>query len=108
MTEESDAMLARLLAAHERGPDEAFARRVERLVLAEQRLRAARRAAWHRFGAEMAAAAALVLAFLLIGRLGRLDSQDIVPPFSPVAIGMLLLVFWIFLSGRAESGAARH
>ena len=66
MSTDPDLLLKSLLAAPERAPDESFALRIERLVLIEERLRAARRAAWARFGAEMLATASLLVAYFLL------------------------------------------
>lgn len=89
-----DLRLRALLAEPERAPDEAFAAAVARRVLGDERLRAARRAAWTRFATVMAATASLVLLFVLLARLGGGDSGDVVPPFSPAAAGLLLLALW--------------
>ena len=103
MSDGADAMLTALLATPARAPDELFAARIRRLVEVEQRLGAARRAAWARFAAEMAAAAALILAFLLAEWLAPADSSDVVPLFGPAAAGLMLLAIWIAVSFRGES-----
>lgn len=108
MSDGTDAMLTALLAAPERAPDEMFALRVRRLVEVEQRLRAARRVAWSRFAAEMAAAASLILAFLLVERLAPADSTDLVSPFGPAAAGLMLLFLWVMVSFRPGSGARSY
>ncbi|MBV8687385.1 MAG: hypothetical protein JOZ90_13060 [Alphaproteobacteria bacterium] len=110
MVDESlDLELAALLRSPERAPDEAFARRLERLVVAEARLRAARRAAWHRFTMEMVAAAALLLAFALLTRSAPPpDSAGTIPLFGPAAAGLLLLALWIAVSLRPGESAATH
>lgn len=101
MTDDLDARLRSILAAPERAPDEAFAVRVRRALLAEQRMRAASRAAWTRFAAEMAATASAILAFILLARLGpAAESADIVPLFSPAAAGLLLVALWVAVSVR--------
>jgi hypothetical protein len=108
MNGDGDAMLKALLAPPERDPDEAFALRVERAVRAEEKLRAARRAAWSRFGAEMAAAAALIAAFVLIERRAPADSLDMASSFGPAAAGLLLLALWVCVSIRPDFGARNH
>ncbi|MDB5691934.1 MAG: hypothetical protein JWO81_997 [Alphaproteobacteria bacterium] len=105
MSADADAMLKALLAVPGRGPDEAFASRVERAVRAEEKLRAARRAAWRRFTAEMAAAAALLAAFVLIERRAPADSLNLISPFGPAAAGLMLLALWIWVSIRPDFGA---
>ena len=105
MSDGADAMLTALLATPERAPDEAFALRIGRLAEVEQRLRIARRAAWSRFAAEMAAAASLLLAFLLVEHLAPAESADLVAPFGAAAAGMMLLLLWVGVSYRPAEGA---
>src|SRR3954469_1720256 len=105
MSDGTDAMLTALLATPERAPDEAFVLRIRRLAEAEQRLRVARRAAWSRFAAEMAAAASLIFAFLLVEHLAPADSPDLVAPVGAAAAGMMLLLLWVAVSFRPASGA---
>ena len=108
MSDDLDLRLKALLAVADRAPDEAFALRVERRVLAESRLRAARRAAWTRFAAEMLATASLLLAFTLMARPGPADSGSYVPLFSPAAAGLLLLALWVTVSIRPGGASTRH
>ena len=108
MSDEMDLRLRALLAAPERAPDEVFAERVRRAVLAEERMRAATRAAWTRFAAEMAAAASAILAFVLLAKLSPVaDSGTIIPLFSPAAAGLLLLGLWVAVSVRPSEGRFR-
>jgi hypothetical protein len=101
MSDDIDRALKALLAAPKRAPDEAFAERVRRAVLAEERMRAAARIAWTRFAAETAAAASAILAFVLLAKLGpAADSGAIIPLFSPAAAGLLLLGLWVAVSAR--------
>jgi hypothetical protein len=101
MSDDMDLRLKALLAAPERDPDDAFADRVRRAVLAEERMRAAGRAAWTRFAAEMAAAASAILAFILLAKLTPVaDSGDFIPLFSPAAAGLLLLGLLVAVSVR--------
>jgi hypothetical protein len=107
MTDTLDLQLRALLAAPDRPADELFAGRIERLVLAEERMRVARRAAWRRFATEMAAAAALILVFVVLAKAGpAADSGRIVPLFSPASAGLLLLALWLIVSCRPGSGAS--
>jgi len=106
MDEEVDRKLAALLAAPSRPADDAFAARVERLVLIEERLSRARRAAWRRFGLEMAGAAAILLVFVVLERSGpAADSAGTVPPLSAAGAGLLLLALWVLVSSRSADGA---
>jgi hypothetical protein len=101
MIADMDLRLKSLLAAPERAPDDAFAERIRRAVLAEARMRAAARVAWTRFAAEMAAAASAICAFLLLARLTPLpDSGNFIPLFSPAAAGLLILALWVAVSAR--------
>ena len=101
MSSDIDLRLKSLLATPEREPDEAFAGRIHRAVLAEQRMRAATRIAWTRFAAETAAAGSAIFAFLLMARLTPLpDSGTFIPLFSPAAAGLLLLALWVGVSAR--------
>ena len=105
MSDGTDAMLTALLATPERPADELFALRIRRLVEAEGRLRAARRAAWARFAGELAAGAALILAFLLMEWPTPADSTGIVPLFGPAAAGLMLPALWVAVSFRPGSAA---
>ena len=101
MSADIDTRLKSLLAAPERAPDDAFAERIHRAVLAEERMRAAARVAWTRFAAEMAAAASAICAFLLLAKLTPLsDSGTFIPLFSPAAAGLLILALWVSVSAR--------
>jgi len=101
MSADIDLRLKSLLAAPDRAPDDAFADRIHRAVLAEQRMQAAARVAWTRFAAEMAAAASAICAFLLLARLTPLpDSGTFIPLFSPAAAGLMLLALWVGVSAR--------
>jgi hypothetical protein len=104
MNGEIDLELQALLRTPERAPDEAFAARVAQAVLVEQRLSAARRVAWTRFGAEMLAAASAIAAFWLLARLTPPDSDGVVPLFSPAAMGLVVLGLWVLVSMRGPEG----
>jgi hypothetical protein len=104
MSIDSDLLLKSLLAAPDRTPDEAFALRIERLVLIEERIRAARRVAWTRFGAEMLATASLLVAYFLLTRLTPVSPDSVIPLYSPAAAGLLLLALWVGVSVRPGGG----
>jgi hypothetical protein len=108
MTADTDFLLKSLLAAPQRAPDEAFALRMERLVLVEKRLAAARRVAWTRFATEMVATAALIVAFLLLGRLTAPGADSTIPLYSPAAAGLLLLALWVVVSVRPGASLSGH
>jgi hypothetical protein len=101
MTDDIDLRLKAILAAPERAPDELFAARVRRAVLAEERMRASSRRAWTRFAAEMAATASAIMAFILLARIGPApESADFIPLFSPAAAGLLMIALWVAVSIR--------
>jgi hypothetical protein len=108
MTAETDLLLKSLLAAPERAPDEDFALRMQRLVLVEEALRAARRAAWTRFATEMVATAALIVAFFLLSRLTPPGPDSTIPLFGPAAAGLLLLALWVGVSLRPGASVSAH
>jgi hypothetical protein len=100
MNGDTDLLLKSLLAVPDRAPDEAFAQRMERLVMLEKKLAAARAVAWRRFAVEMVATAALLAAFLLLSRLTPPAPDSIIPLYSPAAAGLLLLALWVGVSVR--------
>lgn len=103
MSDAMDLKLGALLATPARAPDEAFAERVRRAVLAEERMRAASRLAWTRFAAEMAAACSAAIAFLLLTRMAPLpDSGTFIPLFSPAAAALMMLALWVGVSLRSS------
>lgn len=109
MSETTELELKALLASPPRPADEAFAMRMTRLVLAEEKLLAARRAAWKRFATEMAAAAAAILVFVLLAKAGPApDSTRIVPLFSPAMAGLLLLALWLVVTWRPGTRLSAH
>jgi len=108
MSADTDLLLKSLLSAPERAPDDEFALRMERLILVEQRLAAARRVAWTRFATEMVATAALLVAFLLLSRLAPPGPDSIIPLYSPAAAGLLLLALWVGVSLRPGASLSGH
>ncbi|HEX8579210.1 MAG TPA: hypothetical protein VF655_06400 [Allosphingosinicella sp.] len=92
---ETDPVLANLLTAPEREPDERFVLQVRHAMIADQALAAARASAWRKFGVEMAATGAVVLAFLLLNRGGSAFPEGAAIPFyHPAMVGFLLLALW--------------
>ena len=103
MKDENQALEARLgalLRNPERAPDEAFIARVERAVLAEERMAAHRRAAWRRLGSEAAAATAIAAAFLIVGRLTPSAGTVDLTAFGPATAAGMLLLFWMAVGMR--------
>lgn len=95
-----DDQLAALFATAGAAPDESFVGRVERAVLAEQRMTAARKALWRRFGIEAAGSIAVVTAFVLLGRLGPFAVELGQGPFSPAVAAGLALILWLAVEMR--------
>jgi hypothetical protein len=95
-----DARLGALFAAAETGPDEAFVARIERAVLAERKLAAARAAAWRRFRGEAAASLAVVTVFALLWRMSPADLPVHQLAVGPGAIAALLLFLWFAVELR--------
>jgi len=95
-----DERLAALFATAQALPDEAFVGRVERAVLAEQRMAAVRKALWRRFGIEAAGSIAVAAAFVLLGRLGPFTLELGEGPFSPAVAAGLALVLWLAVEMR--------
>lgn len=102
MTEDEaiDARLGALFATPERAPDEAFVARVERAVLAEKKLAAARAAAWRRFRGEAAASVAVVAVFTLLWRLAPEGVALDRLAFGPAAAAVLVLFLWFAVELR--------
>lgn len=98
-----DEKIAALFAAPERAPDEAFVARVERAVLAEQGMRAARAAAWRRFGVECAASAAIISAFRLLWRLAPAELPLDQLPVGPAAAAILVMGLWFAVELRPSA-----
>ncbi|HEX9953958.1 MAG TPA: hypothetical protein VGB48_01935 [Allosphingosinicella sp.] len=98
---ETDLRLASLLAAPEREPDERFVLQVRQAIIADQALAAARKSAWRKFGVEMVATGAVVVAFLLLNRGAVALPKDVAIPFyHPAMIGFLLLALWGLVATR--------
>jgi hypothetical protein len=101
MTDDIDLRLKAILEAPKRAPDEVFAARVRRALLAEERMRASSRRAWTRFAAEMAATASAILAFVLLAKIGPApESAGFIPLFSPAAAGLVMVALWVAVSVR--------
>jgi hypothetical protein len=108
MSEDIELRLKALLAAPHRAPDETFAARVGLAVVADARMRAARRAAWTRAAAEAAAAASAIVAFVLLARLAPAgDSAGLVQPFGPAGAGLVLLALWILVGAKPAEAESR-
>ena len=90
-----DAKLAELLASPLPPPDEAFAARVDRAVVAEEKIIAAQAAIWRRFAVEALASAAIVGAFYLLWRMAPGDIAIDELTLGPVAAASMILLLWL-------------
>ena len=95
-----DARLGALLRGEARAPDEGFAMRVERALGAERAMEAQRRTAWRRFAAEALASAAVVAAFMLIGRAAPASVDLELIAATPLPAAGLLLILWMIVAFR--------
>jgi len=103
--DELDRRLAALMTCPDRAVDEKFAQRVKRAIVADERLRIARRRAWSKFRVEAAATGAATAVFILLGRLPT-SAEGAVPVSSPAGVGLLLLGLWVAVTLR-PSGRSR-
>ena len=86
--------LGALLRGPAQGSEPLFVARLERRLEAERRLEVARRADWGRFARDIAATAALLVAFMLLGRAAP-EAADLTSEASaPAMAAALLLALW--------------
>ena len=100
---DSDAFEARigaLLRGGQEPPNEAFMLRLERRLEVERRLEAARQMAWGRFAREASATAALLIAFILLGRLPADGAMALAGASAPAMAAALLLALWFAVELR--------
>ena len=89
-----DANLAALFATPPTTPDEAFVSRVDRAVMAEEKMIAAQAAMWRRFAVELAGGLAVLAAFYLLWKIAPAGmSPDLVSNAPALAAGMVLLLW---------------
>lgn len=99
-----DRMLKEFLGPPQRGADQSFAETLRLQVLAEERLRAARRAAWAKFGREALANGTVVLLLVVLNLRPDLLAPDSVSPmFSPMTILLFLFGVWTTAFLRSSS-----
>ena len=90
MTDRLDEALRAMLAPPDEFPDAIFTARVRNVMLAEQRMNAARKASWRLFAIELFASGAVVIAFVLLARITPAAGS-----LEPGLIGFLLLALWV-------------
>ncbi len=101
-----DERLTALFAEPAVAPDEAFVGRIQRAVLAEQRIAAARKTLWLRFGIEAAGSVAVTIAFVLLGRLGPFALELGEGPSGPGLAAGLVLLLWLAVELRPAAAEA--
>lgn len=99
------------LGALLRGPvqkgDALFVARLERRLEAERRMEAARQAAWSRFAREASATAALLVAFILLGRAAPDTAPLVAGAPAPAMAAALLLALWFLVELRPAAAAGK-
>jgi hypothetical protein len=98
MADEFDRFLAQALAPDEREPDRLFAAKVKARIALDQRLRAERRAIFHRLGMEVAALMVVALGLAWAGRAAPVaglfaDSPAVALALLLAAFALLVLLF---------------
>ena len=90
-----DAKLAALFATPPAAPDESFVQRIDRAVLAEEKMLAAQAAMWRRFAIEFVGTAAIVAAFYLLWKIAP-SGTAFEPTSNAPAMAALMVVFlWL-------------
>lgn len=90
-----DAKLAALFAAPPAAPDESFVVRVDRAVMAEERMIAAQAAMWRRFAVEFIGAAAVVATFYLLWRIAPDGSASEPVGNAPGMAAGMIIFLWL-------------
>jgi hypothetical protein len=89
-----DAELEALFATPPTPPDESFVARVDRAILAEEKMIAAQAAMWRRFAVEFVGNAAVVAAFYLLWKMAPSGIEaDLVTTAPAMAAGMVVLLW---------------
>ena len=90
-----DAKLAELFATPPPVPDESFVQRIDRAVMAEEKMLAAQAAMWRRFAIEFVGTAAIVAAFYLLWKIAP-SGTAFEPTSNAPAMAALMVVFlWL-------------
>jgi hypothetical protein len=105
MSEDFEQKLRLAFAEPERPADEAFTGRVRIAILAEERMRAQRRALGRRALEEGSAALVLILSFVLLVRASPDLAQGAAIPFSsPILAGLVLLALGLIALATTRTG----
>lgn len=100
-----DANLAALFATPPSAPDESFVQRIDRAVMAEERMIAAQAAMWRRFAVEFAGTAAIVAAFYLLWKMA--PGGDAFEPMSNAPGMAAIMVIFLWLGVQLRPTPAR-
>lgn len=100
-----DAKLQALFASLPTPPDESFVARVDRAVMAEEKMIAAQAAMWRRFGIELVGAAAVVAAFYLLWKIAPTGMETDLTTTAPAMAASMVLLLWL---GVQLKPATRH
>ena len=95
-----DTKLKALFAAPPTPPDEAFVKRVNCAILAEQKMRAAKAAMWRRFSVELAGSVAVVAAFYLLWKMTPSDIEIGPLMHAPGLAASMILFLWLGVQWR--------
>ncbi len=98
MTE--DERLKSLFAAPEAPPDAMFVQQVRDRLVLEERLRAARRSAWRRFAAEIAASGAMLVTIANVMGLFEAGVVQGASALSPGTTAILIFMIWTVVALR--------
>jgi hypothetical protein len=98
--EEMDRRLRALLRQDGPAPGDLFVLKVERRIEAEMRLDAARRLVWRRALTEALATAAVLAAFIFLGRLAPEIPADGLTLASPAMAAVLVAALWLTIELR--------
>ena len=101
-----DSKLSELLAHPATPPDESFVARVDRAVIAEERIIASQSALWRRFAAEAVGSAAIVTAFYLLWRVAPAEVALEELSLAPVAAAGMLLLLWLGTAFRPAAAGS--
>ena len=89
-----DAKLTALFATPPAAPDESFVSRIDRAVMAEEKMLAAQAAMWRRFAIEFVGTAAIVAAFYLLWKIAPTGVAFEPASNAPgMAAGMVILLW---------------
>ena len=95
-----DTKLKALFAALPTPPDEAFVKRVNCAILAEQKIRAAKGAMWRRFAVELAGSVAVVAAFYVLWKMAPSDIAIGPLMHAPGISACMILFLWLGVQWR--------